>query len=165
MRKFVVSLLDLPMRITAKLVVLRCAFFKLRRDFECFFSDNHLMGVGLCQSQRDALAQLRPLMIPTRRRRRSDSRISKRELRWRMAFMLREGYKTAAIASVLKVGGDIRFVRKIRRIFQLRKPVDLASPETGKVETPQRWIESEKNQKNPRSLWSLTRSPIQRIWL
>ena len=55
------TLREVKSGLLAKFVVSRCAFFKLRRDFGFFCSANHLSGAGLCKSQRNALAHLRPL--------------------------------------------------------------------------------------------------------
>ena len=53
-----------------------------------------------------------------------------RELRWRVVFMLREGWRVADIASVLKVGKT--FVRKIRRIFEANQSIEYR-PRQGKL--------------------------------
>ena len=107
---------------TAKFVVSRSAFCKLRKDFGFFFSVKHLIGgggVGYANNN----ATRSPSFLT--RRGKTEPKMTReylRKLRWSVVFLLREGWGVADIVSVLRVGET--FVRKIQRIFKANHSIE-----------------------------------------
>ena len=111
---------------TAKFIVSLCALCNL------LFRQSRL-GAGLCKQQRNALAQLRPLAI-LRRRGKIELKMTReypRELRWRVVFLLKGGWRVADIASVLQAGET--FARKIKRIVDANQSIEYR-PRQGNLE-------------------------------